>query len=87
MEQKGFYYQTGATGYVGLGHGDWTADGTHRVEQRFSGEGMAPRLRHESRWIGTDSLVTRSFDATMNGDWRPRRADTWVRAERTPPCA
>jgi hypothetical protein len=86
VKQKAFFYQTGATGYAGLGQGDWTDDGLHQVEQRFVGEGMAPRIRHESRWVGTDSLVMRSFDATLEGEWRARREYTWVRAERDAPC-
>jgi hypothetical protein len=86
VRQRGFFYQTASSGYAGMGHGDWAEDGTHWAEQRFVGEGSSPRLRHESRWFGTDSVAMRSFDADANGEWRPRRRYTWVRAERTPPC-
>jgi hypothetical protein len=83
---RGFFYQSASTGYAGFGHGEPLGEVGHVTEQRFSGEGMAARLRHEARWFGTDSVSMRSFDADLDGDWRPRREYTWVRAQRTPPC-
>jgi hypothetical protein len=66
-------------------HGEPLGEAGHVIEQRFSGEGMAARVRHEARWFGTDSVSMRSFDGDLHGDWCPRREYTWVRAQRTPP--
>jgi len=84
--QRGFFYQSGARGFAGMGHGGADGPDGHWLEQRFSGKGMPARLRHEDRWFGTDSVSMRSFAAEEGGDWEPRRSYTWVRVRREAPC-
>lgn len=84
---RGFFYQSSPNGRVGFGHGGSLGDDGHWMEQRFDGPGMPPRSRHETRWFGTDSVITRSFSAELQGEWVAQRTYTWVRQlGRTPPC-
>lgn len=86
--EQGFFYQSSTRGgRAGFGHGGPLGEDGHWLEQRFNGPGTAPFSRHESQWFATDSVMTRSFSAEIEGEWTLQRTYTWIRQPgRTPPC-
>jgi len=67
--------QSGGNGVVGMGY---QSPDSGIAEQTFTGPDGSSWVRHVSRRIRPDTLVTRSL-RRVGGEWQPQRTYTWIR--------